>query len=336
VLPNDTRIDYVLDAMNRRIGVKRNGVLVKGYLYNEGPKPIAELDAASTVVARFVYGVRGAVPEYLIKAGQTYRIISDHLGSVRLVVDANGSTVQRIDYDEYGQITQNTNPGFQPFGFAGGLVDDGTRLVQFGARNYDPYVGRWISQDPIRFAGMSANLYSYAGGDPINVSDPTGMCAEDCKTNPALVPLDTKALKVQFSSDAMNLFSPEMASILTQQISALNKQSITPVITDGYRTEATQWSRRQNNSAAAQGTSLHQTGNAVDFGPNSNGSNFDDISDAMDKSGLRIGRKFETPDPVHWDRNPYSTQDERDSAAQRAEDFFWNCVLGLGTKPTIK
>ena len=140
--------------MNRRIGIRRNGVLVKGFLYNEGPKPIAELDSGSNVVARFVYGMRDAVPEYLVKGGQTYRIISDHLGSVRLVLDvATGIPVQRIDYDEYGQVTQNTNPGFQPFGYAGGLVDDSTRLVQFGARNYDPYSGRWITKDPHPLCG---------------------------------------------------------------------------------------------------------------------------------------------------------------------------------------
>jgi len=60
------------------------------------------------------------------KAGVTYRIISDHLGSVRLVVNASTGAIviaQRVDYHEFGRITADSSPGFQPFGFAGALYD---------------------------------------------------------------------------------------------------------------------------------------------------------------------------------------------------------------------
>jgi RHS repeat-associated protein len=176
VLPSGLRIDYVLDAMNRRIGVRRNGTLVRGFLYQDGLKPIAELDASNTVVTRFVYGARAIVPDYLVKGGVTYRIISDHLGSVRLVIDpASGAVAQRIDYDEFGRVTMNTNPGFQPFGFAGGMLDDDTRLVHFGAREYDPFVGRWMQKDPTQFQGGGTNFYEYVGNDPVNGADPSGL-----------------------------------------------------------------------------------------------------------------------------------------------------------------
>ncbi len=57
-------------------------------------------------------------------ADGTYRFLTDHLGSPRLVVNAStGAVVQRIDYDEWVQVLDDTNPGFQPFGFAGGLYD---------------------------------------------------------------------------------------------------------------------------------------------------------------------------------------------------------------------
>jgi RHS repeat-associated protein len=61
-----------------------------------------------------------------------------------------------------------------PFGFAGGLYDSDTGLVHFGARDYDPEIGRWISKDPIRFDGGQANIYVYVGNDPINSRDPKG------------------------------------------------------------------------------------------------------------------------------------------------------------------
>ena len=50
---------------------------------------MAELDGAGNVVARFVYGTKGNVPDYMEKGGVTHRILSDHLGSARLVVDAS-------------------------------------------------------------------------------------------------------------------------------------------------------------------------------------------------------------------------------------------------------
>ncbi|NLG85588.1 MAG: RHS repeat protein, partial [Firmicutes bacterium] len=94
VLPDGTRIDYIVDGQNRRIGKKVNGVLVQGFLYQDWLEPVAELDGAANVVVRFVYASRSHVPDYMVKNGVVYRIISDHLGSVRLVVDvATGQVV---------------------------------------------------------------------------------------------------------------------------------------------------------------------------------------------------------------------------------------------------
>src|SRR5947208_16036354 len=112
----------------------------------------------------------------MIKAGVTYRIVSDHLGSPRLVIDTNtGTIVQRMDYDEFGNITTDTNPGFQPFGFAGGLYDQHTGLTRFGVRDYDANVGRWTVKDVIKFAGSDTNLYGYTLNDPANFIDPFGL-----------------------------------------------------------------------------------------------------------------------------------------------------------------
>jgi RHS repeat-associated protein len=60
-------------------------------------------------------------------------------------------------------------------GFAGGLYDTDTGLVRFGARDYDPSVGRWTAKDPILFGGGQTNLYVYVGNDPVNFVDPRGL-----------------------------------------------------------------------------------------------------------------------------------------------------------------
>jgi RHS repeat-associated protein len=125
---------------------------------------------------RFVYGTRPQVPDYMIEVGSgaVYRLLTDHLGSVRLVVRlSDGAMVQQLGYDPWGDVKIDTKPGFQPFGFAGGLYDPDTRLVRFGARDYDPAIGRWTAKDPSGFAG-GTNLYAYADNDPVNLVDLTG------------------------------------------------------------------------------------------------------------------------------------------------------------------
>jgi RHS repeat-associated protein len=90
-----------------------------------------------------------------------------------VVNTSDGTVAQQLDYDEFGRVTLNTNPGFQPFGFAGGLYDNQTDLVRFGARDYDASTGRWTSKDPLLLAS-DLSVYVYALGDPINLLDPDG------------------------------------------------------------------------------------------------------------------------------------------------------------------
>ncbi len=174
-LPDGTQIDYLIDGQNRRIGKMVDSVLVQGFLYKDQLNPVAELDGSGQVVARFVYGSKMHVPDYMVKNGVTYRILTDHLGSPRLVVNVGtGQVVQEMAYDAFGNIITDTNPGFQPFGFAGGLYDQHTKLTRFGARDYDAEVGRWTTKDPLNFSGGDTNLYAYVFNDPVNLIDPTG------------------------------------------------------------------------------------------------------------------------------------------------------------------
>ncbi|MCP4661438.1 MAG: RHS repeat protein, partial [bacterium] len=86
-LPDGLLIEYVHDARGRRVGKVIGGTLVRGFLYKDRLNPVAELDGDGNVVSRFVYGTRSNVPDYMIREGVTYRIVSDHLSSPRQVVD---------------------------------------------------------------------------------------------------------------------------------------------------------------------------------------------------------------------------------------------------------
>ena len=177
-LPDSTEIDYLIDARNRRIGKQVDGELQWGLLYQDQLNPVARTDAEGNIDQVYVYGSKPHVPDYMHHNGETYRLITDHLGSVRLVVNADtGEVAQRIDYDEFGRVLNDTNPGFQPFGFAGGLYDPDTNLVRFGARDYDPETGRWTAKDPIGFGGGAPNLYEYAFNDPVGFIDASGEAA---------------------------------------------------------------------------------------------------------------------------------------------------------------
>jgi RHS repeat-associated protein len=191
----------LIDGQNRRIGKKVNGALVQGLLYQDGLNPVAELDGSGNVVARFVYGTGINVPDYMIKGGVTYRIITDHLGSPRVIINvATGEIVQRMEFDEFGKVLLDTNPGFQAFGFAGGLYDKDTGLVRFGARDYDAEAGRWTAKDPIGFGGGDTDLYAYCSNDPINYVDWYGLT----KCDQLRWEIDDLAYELANRWDAMN------------------------------------------------------------------------------------------------------------------------------------
>lgn len=136
---------------------------------------MAELNPDNSVKSRFVYGTKVNVPEFVETAGKRYRLISDHLGSPRVLAEEGSGQVSAWwKWDEWGNLLADSNSVVVPFGFAGGLHDFDTHQIKFGSRNYDSKVGRWIQKDPVKFFG-GINLYCYVQSDPINYIDPSGL-----------------------------------------------------------------------------------------------------------------------------------------------------------------
>ncbi len=173
-LPGGIRVDYDLDAYGRRITKRRNGTTENRFLYRNALQPAAEVDATGNVLTRYVY-TRGELgPDVLERGGASYALLKDERGSVRFVVDVfTGVVAQALEYDPFGKVVADSNPGFQPFGFAGGMFDADTGLTHFGAREYDPETGAFTRRDPSGLEG-GENQYAYAGGDPVNYADPDG------------------------------------------------------------------------------------------------------------------------------------------------------------------
>jgi len=173
-LPDGRQITYLYDHMGRRIARKDNGVQTHTWLYGDGLLPIVEYDGSGSVIKTFIYAT-GPVPMAFVQGGSTFHIVSDHLGSPRLVVESDGAIIKQIDYDSFGNVIGDTNTGlYLCFGFAGGMADPDHELVRFGVRDYQPSTGRWTAKDPILFEG-GFNLYGYVGNDPANSVDREGM-----------------------------------------------------------------------------------------------------------------------------------------------------------------
>jgi RHS repeat-associated protein len=184
-------ITYAIDGMNHRIGKlitpSMGSSVGEGLLYDEQGRVVAELDGGGSVLSTFVYGLKPNVPDYMLRGGVAYRIVSDWRGDVRVVLDTTktgaAAVVEQIDYDEWGHVANLVDPScsqggtalcWQPFGFAGGVYDVTTGIVRFGARDYDPTMRRWTQKDPRSIGGGQSNVYVYVGDDPINATDSSG------------------------------------------------------------------------------------------------------------------------------------------------------------------
>ncbi len=115
-----------------------------------------------------------------------YFYVTDHLGSVLAVTDANGNLVERYEYDAWGKVLSVTDANGNALArsaignrilWQGREYSWTTSLYYFRNRWYDPVIGRWISKDPIGING-GINLYQFCAGNPVCCRDPSGWCTE--------------------------------------------------------------------------------------------------------------------------------------------------------------
>jgi RHS repeat-associated protein len=141
--------------------------------YNSGSTPLSDSGPAT------ISYIQGHQILGYLKNGVPYYFLTDALSSVRQIVDSTGTSQASFVYDEFGnQIAGTSDPqglGLLTYiGSAGVKSESQSSMLLMGHRFYEPQLGQFITHDPIGFAG-GLNLYSYAGQNPTNYADPTGL-----------------------------------------------------------------------------------------------------------------------------------------------------------------
>ncbi len=128
-----------------------------------------------TAITRYLHGPGIDEPLAMEKEDRVYYYHADGLGTITALSNQNGKVVQRYKYDSFGKRRHRDHKVNQPYTFTGREWDKETGLYYYRARYYDPEIGRFISKDPIGFAGGDTNLYRYVGNSPLNWIDPLGL-----------------------------------------------------------------------------------------------------------------------------------------------------------------
>jgi len=173
--PSQT-VSMQYDALSRRTA-KENAAGTHEFTF-DGKKILEERDGAGNVDHEYTstldeYG--DLLSDYDGAANTAYQF--DALGSTAALLDESASVTDRYVYRAFGEIASHTGASDTPFTFVGRQSyqhDSELDLYFATSRHLDPVVGRWTSQDPIRWQAGDENLYRYVKNNPASVVDPSG------------------------------------------------------------------------------------------------------------------------------------------------------------------
>lgn len=179
IYPDGKTSEYQYDGAGRRVQAEEDGEVTK-YLY-DGLNPIIERDHYNYTKATYVRGLSygGGIGSIISQKypleGNTYYHY-DAQGNVTSLTDDFGDLKQQYTYDAYGNLLSaqrytRRKPTPNSYLFSTKEYSPQSGFYYFGARYYDPRVGRWLSRDPV----PALNLYVYCKNNPLNLVDPFGL-----------------------------------------------------------------------------------------------------------------------------------------------------------------
>jgi len=174
--------EYTYDVYNQRIAktVDANGdgslaAVTERFVYGSDQNIALVLDENGNVNHRYLFGDGVDQIEADESNGTVLWALTDHLGSVRDVVDDSGTVLNHIVYDAFGGVTSQTDESVVfRYGYTARELDAESGLQYNRARYLDSFTGKFISEDPISFQGGDSNLYRYVYNSSTNFIDPSG------------------------------------------------------------------------------------------------------------------------------------------------------------------
>lgn len=124
----------------------------------------------------YLYGPAGPVAQI---GASTQWFLADQLGSTRALVDTTGAITGGYGYTPWGTVSAHTGTAATPLQFTGQYADAESGLLYLRARYYDPVTAQFLTVDPA--LDLTGDRYGYVGGNPLNDTDPTGLCGLKCK-----------------------------------------------------------------------------------------------------------------------------------------------------------
>ncbi|MFD0743425.1 RHS repeat-associated core domain-containing protein [Phytohabitans flavus] len=160
-------IQYTYDGTGQRASATVNGSTSTFAWDHSTSVPLVLTDTANS----YLYGPNGQPIAQIGRDGTVRYLHTDAQGSVRMLTDERGGTVETRGYDAFGRPTGPS--GGSPLGYAGQYTDQGTGFQYLHARHYDPATGQFLTRDPL--AALTRAPFSYAGNNPLNAADPSGL-----------------------------------------------------------------------------------------------------------------------------------------------------------------
>jgi len=178
IIAGNQQVSYIYSAAGEKLATNANGSLTyyrSVMVYGNDNKLLHILTTEGTVTR--TEGSAGT--------SYTYNYFKkDRIGSTRAVLSAVGNTLQNVqstDYYPFGLAYSTNNLNKNKYLFSGKELQDASiggtilGLYDFGARQYDPVIGRWMTQDILSKNYAELSPYSYCANNPINLVDLNGM-----------------------------------------------------------------------------------------------------------------------------------------------------------------
>jgi RHS repeat-associated protein len=187
-LTNGQQLVYDNDVNGNRVRNTIQGSNGGDNFYFNGADGKTEAVSLVAHGSNLIYNVLGAGGDNIgqvkvVSASPTrYYYLKDHLGSIKVTVDASGNAVGWDDYYPYGaqmNLRCQTASADGRYKFTGKERDASTGLDYFGARYYDQWRGGWDQADPMADSYIEWSPYNYALDNPLRNIDPSGKDPSD-------------------------------------------------------------------------------------------------------------------------------------------------------------